>query len=615
MVKVFMTKNEKTSRFGILIVAVLLALPLLTLTWPAEGADSRMFWFDDLTLSLRLTDRDAELLVRFASAALLSSPTAEDEKKALPPGLKEDRDIRMVFLSLSDGKTRARVFRGAGKGVLEAVMQAISKAAGMTTGRKSPFWCKLDIVSDVQILHNLDLSRPFPFDESLSGVALDRQSGAAFLPEELMLYRITGGDHRLIPENMLARLSSDANRQHVEDLLAAGKLAGYRFKTMSVFFDGNATFPLYRGHRMFPEVSKEELLFAARMGGDYLSNAVNQEGRFTYVYEAPADDVPSDYNIIRHAGTIYAMLELYRTTREEQLLSVCRRAIDYLLQQAYPCPAGSEDAVCIVENGHTKLGANALTALALAEYTTVTGDREYVPLLLQLGNSILSFQAESGKFVIQKQSYPEGAVKNYESDYYPGEAIYALTKIHGIDPNAQWLGAAERGARYRIRHGRWPWSWTISHDHWFLYALNELHRIRPDASYLDNALRISQSMISGQNRKSDHPDWVGGWFDDPGSTPAATRIEGLCAAYRLARDFNKPREAAAMREAIRLGASFGLQTQFRPESIMYLDDPARARGGFHDSLTDFTVRIDYVQHNVSALLGYYRILEASQARP
>jgi hypothetical protein len=28
-----------------------------------------------------------------------------------------------------------------------------------------------------------------------------------------------------------------------------------------------------------------------------------------------------------------------------------------------------------------------------------------------------------------------------------------------------------------------------------------------------------------------------------------------------------------------------------------------AEGGFHESLTDYTIRIDYVQHNISALLG------------
>ncbi len=43
---------------------------------------------------------------------------------------------------------------------------------------------------------------------------------------------------------------------------------------------------------------------------------------------------------------------------------------------------------------------------------------------------------------------------------------------------------------------------------------------------------------------------------------------------------------------------------------MHFDAPQRALGAFHRSLTNDEIRIDYVQHNISALLGLWRILEA-----
>ena len=43
---------------------------------------------------------------------------------------------------------------------------------------------------------------------------------------------------------------------------------------------------------------------------------------------------------------------------------------------------------------------------------------------------------------------------------------------------------------------------------------------------------------------------------------------------------------------------------------MYLNDPQRSLGGFRRSLTNFEIRIDYVQHNISALVALYRIFEA-----
>jgi hypothetical protein len=40
---------------------------------------------------------------------------------------------------------------------------------------------------------------------------------------------------------------------------------------------------------------------------------------------------------------------------------------------------------------------------------------------------------------------------------------------------------------------------------------------------------------------------------------------------------------------------------------MYFDDPQRVIGAFRESLTSPVVRIDTVQHNISALLSLYRV--------
>jgi len=86
-------------------------------------------------------------------------------------------------------------------------------------------------------------------------------------------------------------------------------------------------------------------------------------------------------------------------------------------------------------------------------------------------------------------------------------------------------------------------------------------------------------------------------------------MEGLCAAYTLAKDFGQHEEMQSkILECIRRCAAFQMQTQFYTESTLYLKNPAMAEGGFHQSLTNYETRIDYVQHNVSALLALDRIL-------
>jgi len=231
-----------------------------------------------------------------------------------------------------------------------------------------------------------------------------------------------------------------------------------------------------------------------------------------------------------------------------------------------------------------------------------------MPTLLELGIWIQSAQGESGEFTVHTQSYPEGEVASSVSKYYPGEALLALTRIYALDPDEAWLDTAEAGAQYliNVRDGGLPDS-ELPHDHWLLYALNELYRYRPNPLYLNHALRLASAILQSQNRDPVYPDWLGSFYRPPRSAPTATRTEGLCAAYLLAQDSGHPREAEAILEGMWLGVAFQLQTQFRPESVMYLDNPRRSLGGFHRSLTNFEIRIDYVQHNISSLLCLYRI--------
>jgi len=336
---------------------------------------------------------------------------------------------------------------------------------------------------------------------------------------------------------------------------------------------------------------------------------VGSDGRFVYSFLPKTNQVKEGYNALRHAGTVYSMLELYEVTGDRDLLAAAERALGYLVRKmVVRCPVARAEAACVLDAGAVKLGGNALAMIALAKHAEVTGERRHLPLIDDLGRFLLLTQGADGEFKVHKQLGPGGQVTGFVSGYYPGEALLALVRRPEGDP--AWLDAAERGARWLIdvRDRDLP-SAKLNHDHWLLYALNELYRQRPDPLYLRHASRIAGAILDRQ-RQADppFPDWLGSYYTPPRSTPTATRSEGLGAACLLARDFGSPREAEALLQGLRLGVAFELQTQFLPETVFYVRDPARALGGFHRSLTDFEIRIDYVQHNISALLMLRRIL-------
>jgi len=193
---------------------------------------------------------------------------------------------------------------------------------------------------------------------------------------------------------------------------------------------------------------------------------------------------------------------------------------------------------------------------------------------------------------------------------HPQTVSYRLARLNALDGDDAWLDAAEKGARWliEVRDAEVPQE-RLNHDHWLLYALNDLHRKRPKDIYPAHARRIVDAILAMQNLEPDLPDWRGSYYRPRRSTPTATRTEGLCAAWRLERDHGDEARAERILAAIQAGVEFQLQMQFGPESSLYLDDPARVEGGFRKSLTDYSIRIDYVQHNISALLAYRAILD------
>lgn len=570
-----------------------------------QAASPSSVWFDDLASAEPLSAAAREGLARWVTemAFAAGNPTA-----GLPANLAADREPRMLFLSLGDGISQARVLRAAGHGAAEAAGRLRDAVRELAATGFAPRSARVDLVTEV-LRRRVDPGVPLKLERSLYGLAFEREIPLAFLADEVVAQTLITSGGKLLLRNVGRRPEAAAHRTRLERLGASGKVLLYRFATAAFFSDGGEPAALFRGHRRFAGLGPEELLRHAELAGQYLARSVDGGGRFVYSYLPKTGEVKEVYNALRHCGTIYALLELFEVTREAELLSAAERALGYLVRELVrPCRVGEVDAACVAEHGAVKLGGNALAIIALAKHAAVTGETRHLGTIDGLGRWILATQGEDGEFEVHKQLLPGGQVSDFVSDYYPGEALLAL--VRRPEPDPAWLDAAERGAHWLIDvRDRNVASAALNHDHWLLYALNELHRLRPDPSYLEHASRITAAILGSQRQRDpEFPDWLGSYYSPPRSTPTATRSEGLGAAYLMMRGAGRTKQAAALLEALQLGVGFQLQTQFLPETVLYLRDPARALGGFHRSLTDYEIRIDYVQHNISSLLLLRRIL-------
>jgi uncharacterized protein YyaL (SSP411 family) len=348
------------------------------------------------------------------------------------------------------------------------------------------------------------------------------------------------------------------------------------------------------------ELNRARLLVAARAGGDYLVRMQRPDGRFHFYYNATDDRFESTrYNIVRHAGAALSLLDLYAVTHDVRYREAARRATRFLKTRFHS--SGATRAVYVLDyDGKAKLGANGLALAAIAkqiELDPKTGDRQSAA---RLANLILAMQHKDGSFEMRYRLRADES-EGFESLYYPGEAILGLVRLFRLSGDKRLLDAARRGANFLIESQLLMD--VMPADAWLMLALEALYNIGHERKYADHTIALAEAMIADQYSDSDPPGYSGGFGPGPPRvTPAASRAEGLVSAYRIARSTGDPR-ASTIAGALKGCASFQLSKQFTARNSGSLPNPRLAAGGFWEGLTSMKIRIDFVQHNISSLLG------------
>lgn len=353
------------------------------------------------------------------------------------------------------------------------------------------------------------------------------------------------------------------------------------------------------------DVTRARLTAAARSGGDYLVRVQRPDGSFHYYYNAAEDRFEQrTYNIVRHAGTAISLLELYSSTRDIRFLNAGRRAVRFLETRFRPAPG--RDAMYVLDfDGKAKLGANGLALLALTKLLDLDPKSTARAKAQRLANLILMLQRKDGSFHTRYRLRPNDP-PGIASLYYPGEAILGLARLYGVTRDKRLLAAARRGADFLIASQRAMH--TLPPDAWLMQAFEALYNIGHEKSYAEHALALAAAMVAEQYTDEDTEGYAGGFGPGPPRvTPAASRAEGLVAAYRIAQSTGDAR-ASSIATALKASARFQLTKQFTSENNASARNPARAAGGFFEGSTASWVRIDFVQHNISSLLSIAQTL-------
>ena len=548
------------------------------------------------------------------------------------PGTLAELPGRRAFLCAYQDKPRRLCATGVGDdlaGSIEAAADALERDAGrkIDPDDAAGIRLKLDVVTSSRSrTFSKDNDRPKRRRVATYGFFVSTEGGHSswLLPSEMLenrIHRKEGFGRDRVREQLQKR--NDA----VGDL--RGSFGYEEFQTISwVERDEPAATPpgvlqLYRLHpREFAEATPEVMLQRSVWAADYLISSISAKGKIRYRYQTARDKETSSYNLIRHAGTTYSLFQVYDRTRFEPYRLAGTQAIDYLLGHTRQdvrtgpfLPADHPDfgeSLFVVSlpkgrqnEGDVHLGGAGLALVMIDQYVEATGDTEtFREQARGMARFLVASQKEDGEFY----SFPpkrvgEPPCRDEVSPYYPGEAILGLIRLYSWDPNPLWKDTAVRAADWLIEvRDKGKDESQVANDHWLMLGLSYLYLYTEDPRYVDHSLAICQAVEyqyrKNENAWSEYPDYQGGYYDPPRSTPAATRGEGLGAVLETCHLAGK--DCAWIENLLMETARHEMLSQYDPDMSFWMPNPARAFGA--------DVRNDFVQHNMSSLLGAERHL-------
>ena len=498
-----------------------------------------------------------------------------------------------VFLSICDTSERASVFCGTG-GDLASAWDAANEQVitFLENSNYDPVWVKVDIVCASEKILEQDLKKAIRASRHefyRYGIAFDSRFETALLETELNGAKIYDYDDGGIDADYLNTYLKKASRAPVEKLPEVYTI----FQCMGWFCDENNSIyelndnGLAYGRRSVTVdgIYAQDLIMNA---SSFLESQVQENGSFIYGIYPRFDNEIENYNIVRHASTLWSLICRYRLSPDNKLAKEIDKTIDFMLDYVIYDAQGR--AYLYEEKAdEIKLGGCGMAIVAMTEYMDVFQNEKYADVCCALGQGILTMlDQDSGEyFHVLNGNFSRK--EKLRTVYYDGEATFALCRLYSLTGDKLWLNAAQSAVDHFIAE-----DYTKYKDHWIAYSMNEITKHLSDRQdYYAFALANAQNNLQEISERE---------------TTYHTYLELLMATFEV---YDRMRENGmdsgnfdlqAFLDTIHIRVNRQLNGYFYPEYAMYMENPQRILNTFMVRHDGYRVRIDDVQHNIG---GYY----------
>jgi hypothetical protein len=517
-------------------------------------------WFEDLLTGDMLPPALGSESAALASSALFGSP---GKQKFFSFVAQKDSRPRVVFLSISDGKTRAIVATGRGMGISQAMQAAITGARPILAKMKEPRWGKLDIVEKVR---SANAARD-PLAPGLEGLAFGRQSHVAFLPGQLMAMHAIDDRGALRPE-VLGKFFVTPGPGATQ-FSPIDPSAGFYFTTKSWLLTKTETRVFQSPGAATPEAPTLAQLDEniSLMASRFLASAA-PDSDFRPGNGGQTTDGDGDTDSFESATmAVIAATTAFNRDGSARYLRLARENTDLMLEQMGDCKNLGTVYQCSQGQDESGVRDNSLLAIAIAAISPALSARSLVPQMRSLTNYVLwAVAGDRGKGPCRAG----GNIDNFE---LCGTILYGLTRAIQTEYNGAWFEAASAlgmrlapALREELLRGK------AQDAFWSTLAFIGLYRLTKDPDVLAILEQVAKAKMAHQVRGSGAAERSHELGPEGNPDILSKEVISLQALSEILTDQDLKAKAS---DASALGIRHLLDHRIGPGIAMYYENPSQ----------------------------------------
>ena len=373
-----------------------------------------------------------------------------------------------------------------------------------------------------------------------------------------------------------------------------------RWDCTSWLAEGNGRLRMLRGGFPVPEeppALEEALPRLAELQTAYLMRNQREDGSLFMRYRPFQDVLYERIDLPRFAHAAWVMARAGSNLNRADLVDASLRLLDFLLKRLR---RSEEGGYWLEAEGHEScLAEVAFLLLAICRGGM---DQEKRRLAGEIADWMWTRIGPHGRIATHKTEQKNADI---HQDYVPGQVLLALAAAAEKGVSQVRRQELERAFRYyRRRFRNKPDFGQVS---WQMQGFTDWHRQLGDEDFPEFVFEVGDWILGYQQR--------GGGFindhqpDSPGYT-TALYLEGVGTAWQLALAKSDFQRAGRYEESCRKGFRFLDRLLIQERDAVVLPNSAWALGGLRQSLQKSEIRIDFVQHGLSAVLEALQALQS-----